>query len=379
MRPILFHIPLDQPWDLGPLGRVPGFGFGLVLALWTIASIWLALNHLKANGWKLNRSDAYRLIARWAAVAGVIAYGAPAFGQYLRNHGQPAFRDGLPIFGYGLMLFIGVIAAVFLAAARAEKVGLSGELIWDLSMWLFVPGIIGARMFYLIQYGDNVFRDLPYWKWPLAAVNLPEGGIILYGALFGGAAGYFAFCHFRGIRPLGLADLVVPSVFVGIGFGRIGCFLYGCCFGRFTTLPWGVQFPRESSAFSSLVEKHLIDGNLICTPPLHPTQIYSSIDGFMIALITSWYFWRRRRNGEVLAVAMIIYPITRFCMELIRADEVGQFGTTLTISQWFSIAIFLFNIPYMIYLSRLPAVREPIALPQEPGQPANRTVASAAR
>jgi phosphatidylglycerol:prolipoprotein diacylglycerol transferase len=288
-------------------------------------------------------------------------------GAYLRNHGDPPFREGIPIFGYGFMMFIGVTAAVILAAWRAERIGLSGELIWDLSMWLFIPGIVGARLFYLIQYGNHVFDGVPVWKWPLVAINLPGGGIVLYGALLGGAAGYFSFCYFRGIRPLGLADLVVPSVFVGIGFGRIGCFLYGCCYGRETTLPWGVHFPRESSAFSSLVEKHLLKTESICTPPLHPTQIYSSIDGFFIAAVTMWYFGHRRRNGEVLSVALIIYPITRFCMELLRADEVGKFGTTLTISQWISIALFLLNIPYMIYLSRLPAVREPLITTAEPG------------
>jgi phosphatidylglycerol:prolipoprotein diacylglycerol transferase len=301
----------------------------------------------------------------WLVVAAVIAYGAPAIGAYLRENGSPAFQEGLPLFGYGFMLFIGFTSAVYFAARRAQSVGLSSDGIWDLAMWLIFPGIVGARVFYLIQYGNKVFGGIPASQWPVAALNLSQGGIVLYGALLGGAAGYFTFCYVKRVRPLGLADIIIPSVFVGIGFGRIGCFLNGCCYGRMTTLPWGVSFPKGTVPFESLVEKHLLDAHAAWTPPLHPTQIYSSIDGFVIAAITSWYFWHRRRNGEVLAVALVIYPITRFCMELLRGDENGKFGTTLTISQWISIALFLVNIGFMVYLSKRPAVREPVKLPQD--------------
>ncbi len=366
MRQILFHIPLDRPWNLGPFGELPGFGFGVVLSIWALFGVWSFFARFRSNGGKLAWSDGVSIAANWIAVAAVIVFGAPALGIYLRANGSPPFRDGLPIFGYGLMLFIGFMTAAVLAARRAEREGLSSEVIWDLASWIFIPGILGARLFYLIQYGDKVFGDVPMAQWPIAALNLSQGGIVLYGALLGGAAGYFTFCHLRQIRPLGLADIIVPSVFIGIGFGRIGCFLNGCCYGRITTLPWGVEFPSDSSTFASMVQKHLIEESAACTPPLHPTQIYSSIDGFMIAMITSWYFGHRRRNGEVLAVALVIYPMTRFCMELLRADEGGKFGTTLTISQWISILLFLFNIGFMIYLSRRPAVREPVTVTLDP-------------
>lgn len=362
MRQILFQIPLDRPWNLGPFGQVPGFGFGIVLLAWCLYGAWAFYRRGKAAEWKLKAGDELSRAMTWMVVAALILL-APMWGQYCRVHGTEPFRDGLPIFGYGFMLFIGFFSGAKLASIRAKQEGLPGDLIWDLTTWLFIPGIVGARLFFLIQYGDRVFSGVPPHQWLWTAVNLSQGGIVLYGALLGGAAGYFSFCYFRRIRPLGLADIVVPSVFLGIGFGRIGCFLNGCCYGRFTTLPWGVQFPEKSAAFAGLMEKHLIDGASGCTPPLHPTQIYSSIDGFMIALITSWYFGHRRRNGEVLSVALFIYPITRFCIELLRGDEGGKFGTTLTISQWISIALFIVNIGFMIYLSRRPPVREPIALP----------------
>ena len=290
------------------------------------------------------------------------------------------FKDGLPVFGYGLMLFIGFTAASVLAARRAEREGLSKDVIWDLAMWLFIPGILGARMWYLIQYGDRVFAGVPVTQWPLVAVNLSLGGIVLYGhAFWEGRLGFSRFVSPVGFDHSVWQILSCSSVFVGIGFGRIGCFLYGCCYGCKSTLPWAVQFPPGSSAFDSLVAKGVIDASAACTPLLHPTQIYSSIDGFLIAALTSWYFWHRRRNGEVLAVALIVYPITRFCMELLRADEVGQFGTTLTISQCASIGLFILNIPFMYYLSRRPAIREPVSLPEPPSHLNSARAASVVR
>ena len=366
MRQILFHIPLNRPWNLGPLGEVPGFGFGLVLLIWSLYGGWYVYSQVRTNGWKLTRENMLKPIITWLFWAGMIAFGAPRLGNYLEVNGSAAFQPGIPVFGYGLMLFIGFTTAVMLAAWRAEKEGMSSELIWDLAILLFFCGIGGARLFYILQYPQEVFGGIPWPEWPVAALNLSRGGIVLYGSLLAGAAGYFSFCYFKKIRPLALADVIVPSVFVGIGFGRIGCLLNGCCYGRVTSLPWGIQFPKDGTAFYGLLQKHLIDESALCTPPLHPTQIYSAIDGFMIAAITAWYFRYRRRNGEVLAVALLIYPVTRFCIELLRADETGKFGTSLTISQWISIALFVVNIGYMIFLSQRPAVRDPLSTPSEP-------------
>lgn len=364
MRQVLFQIPLDRPWNLGPL-VVPGFGFGLVLLVWVFVGIAYLYLRGRETGWKWSVSQELGPVLNWLFIAGLIVFGAPWLGSYLRENGSPPFRDGLPIFGYGLMMFIGFSAGTYLATLRARREGVPPDIIWDLATWLFIPGIIGARLYYLIQHGDRVFQGRPSLEWLTSAVNLSQGGLVLYGGLIGGAIGYFTFCFVRRIRPLALADIIVPSVFVGIGFGRIGCFLNGCCYGAITSVPWAVRFPDNSATFGSMLERNLVDANATCTPPLHPTQIYSSLDGFMIAAITAWYFGRRRRNGEVLAVALMIYPITRFCLELLRADEVGQLKTDLTTAQFVSIGLFLINLAFMYYLSRRPAKREPFMMPED--------------
>ncbi len=367
MRQVLIQIPLNRPWNLGPFGEVSGFGFGLVLAIWALFGAWTVFAKYRQSGWRFKPTEDLWHVASWIGIALTIVYAIPALGDYLQANGSTNFRDGLPIFGYGAMMFLGFSAAILLAARRAKSVGLSSDVIWDMAIWLILPGIVGARLFYLVQHGDRVFRDVPVSEWLVSAFNLSQGGIVLYGALLGGAAGYFTFCYVHRLRPLALADIIVPSVFVGIGFGRIGCLLNGCCYGAVTSMPWGIRFPADGAAFSDMLGKKLVEATATCTPPLQPTQIFSSIDGFMIACLTTWYFRYRRRNGEVLAVALIIYPITRFCMELLRADELGQvvFGiqTNLTISQLISIALFTFNIGFMIYLSKRPPVREAIELP----------------
>lgn len=355
MRQILFHIPLDQPW----------FGFGILFGLWSLLGVWLVVARLRQKESTPPMEDVWSVV-RWVFVAALIVL-APRLGLWLRENGSPPFRDGLPIFGYGFMLFIAVAAGGWWAARRAEREHLSSDKIWDLAFCLFLSGIAGARAFYLIQYRDRAFQDvhsLPGFV--MTVLNLSSGGIVLYGGLIAAAVAYFVFCGIHRIRPLALLDIITPSIFLGIGFGRIGCFLNGCCYGDETTLPWGVQFPRESATFGALLEKGLVNISDKCTPPLHPSQLYSALDGFVLATLTAWYFARRRRNGEVFAIGLFIYPITRFLIEFIRGDEPGLFGTRFTISQWISAGMFVIAIGYLVWLSRRPAVLEPICTEPEP-------------
>jgi len=375
MRQILFHITLDRPWSLGPFGEVPMFGFGLLLLLWAAFGVWLLIVRLRQKA-PVSWEDAGSL-GRWAFVAGVIL-AAPYLGAWLRVHGSAPFQDGLPIFGYGFMLFIAVATGGWWAARRAEREHLPSEKIWDLAFCLFLSGIAGARLFYLVQYRDRVFQDVTTLPQFVSTVlNLSNGGIVLYGGLIAAAVGFFSFCAVHRIRPLALLDIITPSIFLGIGFGRIGCFLNGCCYGDQTTLPWGVHFPRDSATFGALVEKGLLAPDAGCTPALHPTQIYSAMDGFMLAALTAWYFYHRRRNGEVFAIGLFLYPITRFLIEFIRGDEPGLFGTPFTISQWISAAMFIVAIGYIVFLSRRPAVREPITSGPRESLPPSMTHPSA--
>jgi phosphatidylglycerol:prolipoprotein diacylglycerol transferase len=138
----------------------------------------------------------------------------------------------IPIFGFGAMLFAAFLSCTWLAARRGRRVGIAPEHVQDLAIWLFVGGLLGARITYLVlEIKPQTVADF-LWQLP----RIWDGGIILYGSIVGGILGYVAFylVSFRryGIPTLQLADILAPSIALGIALGRIGCFLNGCCYGQ---------------------------------------------------------------------------------------------------------------------------------------------------
>ena len=131
----------------------------------------------------------------------------------------------------------------------------------------------------------------------------------------------------------------MPSFFIGLAFGRFGCFLNGCCYGDHCTLPWAVTFPHGSVPFAALVARGFLSPDAAASLPLHPTQLYSVMNAFVLAFLTAMCFRHRRCDGAVLALALIVYPFTRIVIETLRGDEMGQFGTGLTISQLLSCGV----------------------------------------
>lgn len=355
MRQVLFRIPIDGHLPLGPLGDVPVFGFGLLLLVWTTFGLFWLIRHIRERGWAFNAEESFGPVF-WTAIAAAIVL--------LPRFSKSWLPEGIPVFGYGFMLFLGFTFGGWFAARRAKQEGLPPETIWDLTMWGFVGGIVGARIFYLVQHGDRVFAGKHGAELLFAAVNLSQGGIVFYGGLIGGVAAYFLFCHRRGIHPLVLGDIILPGLFIGMGFGRLGCFLNGCCWGDRCELPWAVQFPKGSVPYEALVNLGILSPDAALSLPLHPTQIYSSIDAFILAALTAVYFKYRRRPGEVVALGWLIYPVTRFLIEFLRADESGQFNTSLTISQWVSLLMFAGAVGFVYYLSRTPPARLPVLKPE---------------
>ena len=345
MRQTLFRIAFDQPWAFWATDAETGFPLvGICILLLIVGVVWTAAQWW-VDGRQWSRAHT-RQAGIWAAI--LIVLSIPGVTSLL------PFRS-LPVFGYGFMLLLGVMSGLALARRQARLAGIDPDIMYDMGYWLVIPGIIGGRLAYLAQYGDHVFVDIS--GRPLtgaarlfAAVNLSQGGLVLIGALAGGAVGYFGFCARRKIAPLPLADVIVPSIFVGIGFGRLGCLLNGCCFGDACSLPWGLSFPAGSVPFEALVERGFVDRLAAGTMPLHPTQIYSSIDGFLLAFITATYFRVRTRPGDVLALGCILCAITRFLIEFLRNDEMGQLGTRFTISQFYSMGILAAGIGLAVYL-----------------------------
>src|SRR5262249_20313649 len=196
--------------------------------------------------------------------------------------------------------------------------------------FVFVGGLVGAWIFYVVQYwGDrvnslaDVFR---FW----------EGGIVLYGSIIGGTLTFFTY---RALRPFPLRpalDAIAPALAVGVAIGRVGCFLNGCCFGDVCRLPWAVSFPEPSPPWQAHPAAPLIGTQAHWSLPVHPTQLYSVLDGLILTGLLLAYYPRRRRDGEVMALLMVTYPFTRFLIEHLRGDEAALVAG-MTVSQALSL------------------------------------------
>jgi len=414
----LFYIPNQE------IAGLPVFGRGWLLLAWVVFSVVLLIWLVRKQGPK---AEAWGYVPLLVLVALAIWWLLPV----LCKDGR-----GLPIRGYGVMLLVAVTSAVALAVWRARRVGLDPELILTLAFWAFVPGIIGARAFYVREYWGDVQEETLLGTL-IAIINLPDGGLVVYGSVIGGFVGLVGFIYKYKMPPLATFDLVTPSFLLGLAIGRVGCFLNGCCFGGTCDLPWAVTFPPDSPPYQSQVRRGQMYGfeisggrnaepvvekvepdspagkaglspgdvlrrindysvqsagqahevlarlfreqrpliietedgrrlKLPATPiptrslPVHPTQLYSSANGLVLCLFLLAYAPFCRRDGALWATFLILYPVTRFLLEMIRVDEPGVLGTGLTISQVISLIVLLCATAFWAYvLSKPPGTAFP--------------------
>ncbi|MCE5303063.1 MAG: prolipoprotein diacylglyceryl transferase [Planctomycetaceae bacterium] len=257
MHRTLFFIPAE-------LASCPMFGFGLLLAVWAAASaiilVWQVWRHGVAAAWSY--------VPLLLLIGAMIAWLLPAISK----------PEGLPIRGYGTMIMLGVIAGTWLTAWRAKPRGIDPELIYSLVFWLVIPGILGARVFYVIHFWPEYGRHLtePGGGWlPLlgSMINLTEGGLVVYGSLFGALLGLWLFVRRHRLRLLAVCDLVAPGMALGVAIGRIGCLMNGCCFGAVCDQPWAITFPVDSDAYVSQVQRGQMYGMTLSSDPNAIPQI----------------------------------------------------------------------------------------------------------
>jgi phosphatidylglycerol:prolipoprotein diacylglycerol transferase len=411
----LFYIPAQ-------VAGMPVFGFGLLLAAWAAFALGLLTWLVRRQGFN---ADTLGYLPLLLIVAGAILWVLPAISE----------PRGLPIRGYGVMILLAVTSGTGLAVWRARRVGVNPEMILSLAFWMILPAIVGARVFYVTEYWSEQYWPI-YPEKGLAALivavlNVANGGLVIYGGFFGGVVGLLAFFRKYRVPLLATADLVAPSLMLGLALGRIGCLLNGCCFGGACDLPWAVSFPAGSPPYASQVARGVMYGfvlqsdpktapvvkrvaphseaaeaglrpgdhvqsisgsdvtssgqahyvlsrmfnekkKLVLTladgrtltlaavsppahsHPVHPTQIYSSIDALLICLFLLAYDPFRRRDGELWALMLTVYPVARFLEESIRNDEAAILGTGMTISQNVSVLLLLAAIGLWCYLLRQP-------------------------
>jgi phosphatidylglycerol:prolipoprotein diacylglycerol transferase len=245
-----------------------------------------------------------------------------------------AFQWGpLTIHWYGVMIALAFLAGLWTATRRARRENISSERIADIVLWLMVGGILGARIVYVTTYWKDEFAGQPLSE----IFMIQHGGLVYYGGLIGAALAGFICIRWKKLPLWKTVDVLAPSCALGNFFGRIGCLLNGCCYGRACNLPWAIRFPPGHPT-----------GGL----PVHPTEIYDALDNFILYLLLAWLFRRKKFDGEVFATYLIGYAITRTVMEYFRGDyPPDQIHFGLTPGELISIPIFIAGLVLGIVLS----------------------------
>jgi phosphatidylglycerol:prolipoprotein diacylglycerol transferase len=247
VRSTLFHIP-----HADPIWGIPFFGLGWLIGLWILVSLVTIARLVRRHGWNKEVWSYLPVLA----VVGVVIY---AIVPLIEEQNISGELIGVPIRGYGLCLLLGVVGGVALAAYQAYRAGMSPEVIYSVSFWMFVCGIAGARTFYVIEYWDQFAQ--PSIKDTVAAIlKLTDGGIVVYGSLFGGLLAIAVYSWRHKVPLLALADLLVPGMLLGLAVGRIGCLLNGCCWGGICDdSHLAITFPQASPPYVD----HLESGTLL--------------------------------------------------------------------------------------------------------------------
>ncbi len=263
---------------------------------------------------------------------------------------------GEPIPAYFTLLLIGFAVATWLAARLAKQEGIDPNTFIDLGLFSVIFGVLGARALHVLADGYfwdyvHLCTDPTQVAWQITTAQCREaegvwdsvrevcqpserdcfawaafwrGGLAYYGGLIAAAIFGVWFLKRERVPIRQGADIAGIGICVGLVFGRIGCFLGGCCFGVHTDHPFGLRFPPFSPASESQWRQGLLSAPSLESLPVHPTQLYEAIGCLAITAFLLWLRPRKRFEGQVMLAFIALYAILRFALEYLRADERGE-------------------------------------------------------
>ena len=255
---------------------------------------------------------------------------------------------------YGFLVGLGFAVAIIRLWRVGRRMGMDGGRLLDLAFWCLVAGVLGSRLAFVIlnarAFADACLmgagmsagtRFAGCW----AALRFWEGGLVFYGGVIASGAVMLWFCRRERWSFWTLADLAAPALALGHFFGRLGCFLAGCCFGAACHAPWGIAFPSGSVAFDELQADGALAPGAGHTAPLHPTQLYEAGGELLIFAVLLWLQarWSRPdprtgepavRPGALLLLYAASYAALRFVVEIFRGDVARGF-----VAEWHAPAL----------------------------------------
>ncbi len=284
-----------------------------------------------------------------------------------------------PVYGYGLMLVLGVWASIELGKRLFKIFGLNGDDFVTIGVLGLVSGVVGARLSHVLEnFGTYTSAERSIGDNFLAAINITGGGLTFYGGFLMATAVLLLYGRVKGL-PIRLSiDIVGPCLMFGLAFGRVGCLLNGCCWGQVChveQVPWAITFPYDSPAVDFQLEtgqlkpgvdvpQELVgyvetDEGLIPTTlnqqqvqadprlaemarsvrslPVHPTQLYSVLNALIIAATLLAFLTTRPAPGRVFALMLLLYGPSRFALETLRVNT--RLTGNLTYSMWVSVGV----------------------------------------
>jgi phosphatidylglycerol:prolipoprotein diacylglycerol transferase len=353
------------------------YSYGFMLMIGFILAIYVTTKRARLAGIK---PDFITDLAIWAIIVGVIGARVAYILEWKSQEAQRPFNDGWKIFNIfdgnmsalGALMGLVLTAAVVLLYSRFGKKriilkdenGIRAGTAIALIVVAVVVTAVCARAWTLAITGQYVagsggqspeIRLDNGVKYNLEYFAIRSGGLTFYGGFLPAAVVILLITWLRRYNTWKVADVIAPSLMLGLSFGRIGCFLNGCCWGLvcekgfFSNI--AVRFPLNSNPHQAQLKEEQFARVLLgkTSLPVIPTELIESLFAFSLFLFLNWYTNRKRRHGEVLALAAGIYAVGRFLIEFLRADHVPKwFG--LSFSQNISMAVFVLAAAFFLYL-----------------------------
>ncbi len=243
----------------------------------------------------------------------------------------------LVIHTYGVMVALGFLAAVILSSSRAHEYGLERDRILDLSFWILLAALVGARALEIIT--NLAYYQMDWWK----MFKIWEGGLSYFGGLAGGVAGGVVYCLKTKLPVWTTGDLLAPYLALGQAIGRIGCFFAGCCYGKACDYWFALKFENTQSLAPTGI-------------PLYPTQIFEAVGDFVVFLLLLNISRRRQFPGQIFLLYFVLYASVRLVVEFYRGDN-PVLGLGFTLYQFICIAILV--VALVIYVVKWKKQRVP--------------------
>lgn len=265
---------------------------------------------------------------------------------------------------YGFLIALGVLIGLWVASHRAKIRGLPADKIYDLVFIAVVAGFVSARLLYIILNFEDFLKN------PLGMI-FSRSGFVFLGGFFGAVAGLIWYFRRNKLPLLAMSDVLVVTLCIAHGFGRIGCHLSGCCFGGVCpvpglgieivahTIPGTDKLPTGPEYFYNAFEEHKLLGliPLDATQSLSiwPSQLMEAFGLFLVAFILWWFSSRKPRiAGQTLALYIMLYAVLRFSLEFLRGDSDRGIYFGMSTSQWISIFLFPVGVGLMYAIRNNP-------------------------